>query len=181
MNFIKKTGGLIVIILLFSLVLVSAKTEKITLNAGESYELEGKRVSLVRSTEDFMIVCINGDKQIIKKDEWNNGVYFDLINLERDQVTIKIKVDCKEDCDCDESCDNSECLGIEPEEVEEQETEESNQETTEEPIPAPTGEAIRLPQTVSKPTFTTTMIIVTVILILLIVFLGSLLLRRKRQ
>ena len=66
MNFSKKIGILVILILFLTTISVIAKTEKITLRAGESFELEGKNISLVRSSENFMIVCVNGKKAIIR-------------------------------------------------------------------------------------------------------------------
>jgi len=179
MNFTKKVGGLVIIIFLLSIFITTAKTEKITLKAGESYELEGKNISLVRSSEDYMIVCINGNKQIIKEDQWNSDVYFDLINLDRNEVTIKINTNCKENCFCDETCDNSKCLGEDKEEIiQEGNSEETNkkEETSESTI-----QTITLAPEIEKPNFIQTMIGISIFLVLLIVFLGALILRKNNR
>ncbi len=176
----KKISYIFLVMLILNILLVSSAIEKITLKPGESYSSKDKNISLVRSSENYVILCVNQQKKILTRDQWFDNIYFDLINKDRNSVTMKINVDCKENCICNGKCDNSECLLDKQTTLLEENKTENNQTTIkntlkdQELIKPPTS--IEQEQDMSK-----TLIAVTIILILAIILLGIILLKTRKE
>ena len=101
---------LLLILLNVCLVLAGDKT---TIHLGESYLLENKNITFVRtdSRYDQAIFCVNGIKDIITEDDarFINGVYIELIRLRSDSASIEITYSCKK-CLCGPECSNTACF-----------------------------------------------------------------------
>ncbi len=103
---------LIVLVILCSVLLVHG-AERVTLDFGESYIIDGKNVTLVKadSKRDTALFCVNGVNGIVKESTSNNvnGVYIQLIRLKDNVATVEISYRCK-DCFCGDECNNDVCL-----------------------------------------------------------------------
>ncbi|MBL7100968.1 MAG: hypothetical protein ISS23_03385 [Nanoarchaeota archaeon] len=107
---------ILVIILIFSLHLISAKptpvSERISLEEGQSIDFNGKRLTLLNLDfeKEKVIVCVNGEKMILADEiKVTNGATLDLRKVTINKADIRIRVNCP-GCECDETCDNSICL-----------------------------------------------------------------------
>lgn len=99
---------LILIVLLATL--VSARTEKITLERYESFRINDKNVTLLNldKSNDKIVVCVNNVQGIVSKEKLVNGAMIDLRSVSKDKATLSIEVNSQGDCTGE--CDNSLCL-----------------------------------------------------------------------
>ncbi len=165
--------------LLISSFLVYA-AERVELGNGESYLIEDKNVTLVKSDSknDAAIFCVNGKKGLVGEDKSKNvnGVYIELIRLSRTSAIIDVSYDCKK-CSCVE-CSNEACLekqeelifAAEPEDIEENE-----------PIimKSITGNTVDAGETVVQPSSIDAKEIVIAGLIILVLLLGIIVIWRR--
>ena len=83
----------------------------VTLNVGQSFLLDGKNITLARSSNDGTILCINNEKIIISKDKRVQGVFIDYRDSDYENARFKIEYDCNDDCVCDgDECINDVCV-----------------------------------------------------------------------
>ena len=111
---------IILLIMLFQILIVSAATEKVTFTSLSSYTIDDKNVTLIKINDknDVALFCVNGVKNIVAEDEYRtiNQVFIEVTSLKDSSVTTKLTYDCDE-CACGEECDNSVCF--DEEEIEE--------------------------------------------------------------
>ena len=113
---LKRNGTLSLALLLFllSIKLATADTERITLTNGESFLFDGKNITLIDSSEDSVIICVNKVK-IISDEKTVNGVIIDLINSDEGQAELRLDFECRDDCGCDlNECNNDICFRSQP-------------------------------------------------------------------
>lgn len=104
----------LILVFLLSTIIVFAD-ERITLEIGEEFELEGKNIALVKldAKHDAAIFCVNGQKGIVSEDGTNsiNGVYIELERLTVTSARVDISYDCDdENCECGIECNNDVCF-----------------------------------------------------------------------
>ncbi len=104
---------LIIFILLLNLAVVSA-VDRATLESGNSFLMEDKNVSLVRtdSKHEAAIFCVNGEKGIVREDETRrvNGVYIELMDVKENIARVELTYECSRNCVCDSGCNNDLCF-----------------------------------------------------------------------
>ncbi len=102
------------ILIIFPLILVSAvhaEVERVTLFNEQSFLFDGKNVTLVDSSEDSVIICVNGQKDIVSEGKTINGVLIDLVESNEGNARLKLDYDCQDDCRCDgDECNNNACF-----------------------------------------------------------------------
>ena len=110
---------LLLIFLILFLPLASAI--KVNILENQSYSKDGRNITLLDTSKDKALICVNNEKAILSKNEPKivNDVSLELKNIYEDKVRVEIKVFCK-DCICGDSCSNINCLGIKKEEVKEE-------------------------------------------------------------
>ena len=105
--------------------LVSATTETINLDIGESFVIRDKNVTLVNINEDDekVIVCVNNEKAIVEDNEGEklvNGVYVEVKSVDRNDARLEIERDCEyNDCECESDCNNNLCFAQKEEIIQE--------------------------------------------------------------
>jgi|TARA_B100001971_G_scaffold214596_1_gene252999 LPXTG-motif cell wall-anchored protein len=105
--------------------LVSATTETINLDIGESFVIRDKNVTLVNINEDDekVIVCVNNEKAIVEDNEGEklvNGVYVEVKSVDRNDARLEIERDCEDnDCECESDCNNNLCFAQKEEIIQE--------------------------------------------------------------
>jgi|TARA_Y100000310_G_scaffold9719_2_gene10450 LPXTG-motif cell wall-anchored protein len=96
--------------------LVSATTETINLDIGESFVIRDKNITLVNINEDDekVVVCVNNKRAIVEDNEGEklvNGVYVEVKSVDREDARLKIERDCDDnDCECESDCSNNLCV-----------------------------------------------------------------------
>ena len=97
-------------------VVEGASIEK-TLIVGESFEFQGKNITLmaVSLDKDKAFLCVNGESKIIYPDDEFMDIDFKLRKIRPDYVEMRVIVDC-DNCKCGEECSNQKCLGLANEE-----------------------------------------------------------------
>ncbi len=102
------------LLIMFILILMSvaySDTERVTLFNGQSFLFDGKNVTLVDSSEDSVIVCVNGQKDIVSEGKTINGMLVELVDSNEGDARLKLDYDCQDDCICDgHECNNNACL-----------------------------------------------------------------------
>lgn len=113
-----KWGVLIILVLLMSVLTVSATTEKIDLKVGESFTIRGRNVMVLALNEedDKVVVCVNNQKAIISEEGRVGEVRIKILNIVEDgfnpedsYARLELENDCR-DCVCNGDCDNSQCI-----------------------------------------------------------------------
>ncbi len=105
-------------ILVFILVIVSISEAvmDVELSRGESYEFQGKNITILNLNEkdDKAIICVNNVKTIISdnKEKTINPIVIDLKYVKDGVARLRLDGNCRR-CVCDESCSNDLC-GIPP-------------------------------------------------------------------
>ena len=98
------------LLMMFPLV-AAAPVRDVTLNLGESILLDGKNITLARSSDESTILCINNKEIIVSKDKRVDGIYIDYRSSDEQKARFKLEYDCGDDCACDEDeCDNAVCV-----------------------------------------------------------------------
>lgn len=108
---------LIILFLVLFLAVVSAgtdtETERTELEEGQSMEVSGKRLTLMKLDYENqrVIVCVNGKRAILSERSTKNvnDAIINLRGVTKNKADIRMSVNCP-GCECDESCDNSICF-----------------------------------------------------------------------
>lgn len=155
-------------------VFVSARN--IDLIIGYNYVIEDRNISLVRTLEDKVVICVNGEKSVVSEDipKYVNDVRVNLIRVRNNIATFDFSYNCRDECFCEEGCDNSGCFGIE-EEVTENNLDivtEDMEEVKEEPV------LIKKEEVISNSGISSLGIIVA-ILVTIVLILGVIVLWRR--
>ncbi len=164
---------IILLIILFQILLVSASTEKVTFTSLSSFIIDDKNVTLIKINDknDVALFCVNGVKNIVAEDEYRtiNQVYIEVTSLKDSSVATKLTYDC-DDCACDEECDNSVCF--DEEEIEE--FEEVIEEENVEDIPEDSGIVVEGggAEEIIEPTQINNYSIIIAALIIIVLLLG---------
>ena len=83
----------------------------VTLDVGQSFLLDGKNITLARSSDDGTILCINNEKVIVSKDKRVQGIFIDYRVSDDKNARFKIEYRCNNDCVCDgDECINDVCV-----------------------------------------------------------------------
>jgi len=102
---------LLSIVCILAVHIVYAEVERPTLSIGQSFLFDGKNVTLVDSSEDSVIICVNGEKTIISNQKTVNGVIIDLVDSDESQAKLRLDYECNKDCECNEDeCSNNICF-----------------------------------------------------------------------
>lgn len=102
----------ILLVLLLTIHLALAKTTDITMQEGQSIELEGSNITLmsIDTKNDKALVCVNSKKAIVSDARLANNVLIKIKSLKKDKIRFDITPNCK-DCICDtEECSNVACF-----------------------------------------------------------------------
>ena len=174
----------IILIFLLSISFVSAATEEITLLEDQSFEFNGKNITLMSIGEDNKaLFCVNGVKYVGEEDYevTRDSFEIDVINVRNDNVEIKFRVTCSGDCVCDDECDNSVCYGTSEEPIDLPENgEDSEDGDNVEVLPPNEPEISEINQEIEDSFFTTYSIIFFVLILLLIILVLVFFIRKKR-
>ena len=100
-------------LILLTAISVYAEVERVTLFNEQSFLFDGKNVTLVDSSEDSVIVCVNGQKDIVSEGKTINGMLVELVDGNEGDARLKLDYDCQDDCSCDgDECNNNACLNF---------------------------------------------------------------------
>ena len=123
---------IIVLLLILAILLVnpiSAKTIEETLYEGDSIEVSGYNITLlvIGDNKKSIVACINNEIHIIDR---GNKREIENLKVEPKRIYedyIKLQITYSGENTCDESCSNSICLGIKPQEEENESIQEENE------------------------------------------------------
>ncbi len=102
---------LLTFLLLINTFYAYADTERVTLFNEQSFLFDGKNVTLVDSSEDSVIICVNRQKDIVSGGKTINGVLIELLDSNEGDARLKLDYDCQDDCRCDgDECNNNACF-----------------------------------------------------------------------
>lgn len=102
---------LLIFLLLINIFYAYAEVERVTLFNGQSFLFDGKNVTLVDSSEDSVIICVNRQKDIVSEGKTVNGVLIELVESNEGDARLKLDYDCQDDCRCDgDECNNNACF-----------------------------------------------------------------------
>ena len=178
----------VLFIVLFLCPIIIYAAERATLEAGQSYLLEDKNITLIKldSKHDSAIFCVNGKKGIVGEDnaENINEVYIELIRLRLTSAMIDLSYDCNK-CSCVE-CSNEACFDdeqIKYEATEDIIEEDKDEVLYEEPniIDTENGKTYDAGETVIKTTSNSVQGIAIAILVIIVLFLGVIALWKKTR
>jgi len=122
-------GGLIVLFIVLSCLLVNAATERITLRMGENIIMQDKNITLVTTSEDAIVVCVNNEKKIVTGSSTVNGVSVIIEEANRNSAELRLQYECKTDCYCKEDCNNNQCFYYGSECIQDTECDDNNIDT----------------------------------------------------
>ncbi|MBS3141194.1 hypothetical protein J4405_03560 [Candidatus Woesearchaeota archaeon] len=104
-------------LILMSLLLLGivngASIEK-TMVVGDTFEFQGKNITLIGISidKDKVSICVNGEQKIIYPDDEFQGVDFKLRKIKEAYVELRALVDCN-NCKCTgNECSNEKCFGL---------------------------------------------------------------------
>ena len=104
-------------LILFSILLLvlpissAASIKDVTINLGDSYLLDGKNLTLVKSSDESTFLCINKEEIIVSKDRRVQGIFIDYRGSDESKAKFSLDYDCDKDCTCDgDECNNDECV-----------------------------------------------------------------------
>src|SRR3989344_6084997 len=104
----------IIILLIFVIVLANfayADIQRVDFVNGESFLFDGKNISLVDSSADSIIICVNGQKTIISDEKTVNGVIISVSDSDEGTARLRLDYECRDDCSCDgNECRNNACF-----------------------------------------------------------------------
>ena len=100
---------------LFVILTVTAATERITLNKGESLFLNQKNITLLNADfkNDNVLICVNNQKAIVSDEEMVNGARIEIKDvIDEGTAELEIEVEsCNDDsCKCTIDCTNNLCI-----------------------------------------------------------------------
>jgi len=107
----------LILLVLCMIPLIIAKTETVTLEPMESFEIKDKNITLIKldSEDDKVVLCISNEKVIVSDtlDKSVNGVTVHIKSVKSDYAKIEFTRTCTKDCSCEENkeeCSNIECF-----------------------------------------------------------------------
>ncbi len=106
-----KLAIIVVIALILLTSFAYADTERITLLPGQSFLFDGKNISLIDTSPDSIIICVNGEKTIISDEKTISDVLIGVSDSSESDARLRIEYDCSKDCKCDgNECNNNACF-----------------------------------------------------------------------